>query len=454
MRVKDLKFIANMWLMLLMTFPSLAYTYDGGSMVGGGGDSLEMRVTEIRVDILKWIKAGGAKGLNLPREISYKEYYSRMIKILENNQLVIGFVQNVEGVKDDIAVSVEGVPKTCRGFISRSNSRPHILCSIERFQATSESDQYKLIHHEFAGLVGIEKNEGAASDYIVSSQITKYLTRQSVLRLAVKPNIDLETREERGVPSLEVRKNKYLGNRTFEVQFALTDARGVVKLILDNKFKSTECYKLFPRVVLSGDDFVLNRRIRMPLEKERECDDGKNAMGYDTIIVQYENGDIEKLNPLEYNFPIYLGKSIYIYNYHDTSIVRIMEELNHEEEGTDKDHYGFKIKSKRQFYDIRYEVSPSSLSEFRGVIFENGEEFLSEDPQELADFINSRTHNFEIYRVQETKVSHWLCYPGDCLINISRPVKNKYRIVEGFHYKFKLIMKGDVSSIYTEYKIF
>ena len=64
-----------------------------------------------------------------------------------------------------------------------------VLISFVIFQdkSTSESKQYKLIHHEFAGLASIENNEGAASDYAISAQITDYLTQQTVLRLAIKP---------------------------------------------------------------------------------------------------------------------------------------------------------------------------------------------------------------------------------------------------------------------------
>jgi len=43
-----------------------------------------------------------------------------------------------------------------------------------------------LIHHEYAGLAGIEKNDGAASDYEISDQLTDFLEKTSVLRLAVK----------------------------------------------------------------------------------------------------------------------------------------------------------------------------------------------------------------------------------------------------------------------------
>ena len=109
-----------------------------------------------------------------------------MKEILQPKNVVIGFVDKDDEKNDELKVVVGGVAKTCRGFVSHLDSRPHILCNISRFKNTSESDQYKLIHHEFAGLTNVENNEGAASDYAVSSQIIDFLIPETVLRLAVK----------------------------------------------------------------------------------------------------------------------------------------------------------------------------------------------------------------------------------------------------------------------------
>ncbi len=53
---------------------------------------------------------------------------------------------------------------------------------------TSESDQYVLVHHEYAGLAGIEISKGEDSDYQVSNQISGYLENQVIKKLAVKPS--------------------------------------------------------------------------------------------------------------------------------------------------------------------------------------------------------------------------------------------------------------------------
>ena len=172
----------------LLNFSSQAFAKEngGGVIGGGGGDASEERVNEIRSDILKWIKKGGAKGLELPSDLLYEDYLLDMTNILEVKKVVIGFVEKDDEKDDELKVSVGGTPKTCRGFTSVKDSKQHILCNISRFTNTSESDQYKLIHHEYAGLVNIEKNEGAASDYVLSSQLTGFLTQQTVLKLAVK----------------------------------------------------------------------------------------------------------------------------------------------------------------------------------------------------------------------------------------------------------------------------
>jgi hypothetical protein len=183
-------------LMLLLCLSTSSFAFaakSDGAGSGGGGDASEIRVNEIRSDILKWIHDGGAKGLTLPSTLSYDEYISQMDDILQSKKVVIGFVEKDDENNDELKVVVNGAPKTCRGFVSLSDSRPHILCNISRFKATSEADQYELIHHEFAGLVNVENNEGAASDYGLSSQITGFLSREIILKIAVKKSTYADT---------------------------------------------------------------------------------------------------------------------------------------------------------------------------------------------------------------------------------------------------------------------
>jgi hypothetical protein len=169
----------------LMTI-NYSYAAARGNSSGGGGDALELRINEIRSDLLNWVNDGGSKELHLPSTISQEEYVSQMTDILQPKKVIIGLVEKDDETNDELKVTVDGEPKTCRGFISKIDSMPHILCNIQRFKNTGESLQYKLIHHEFAGLVGLEQNTGAASDYQLSEQITDFLVVEKVLKLSVK----------------------------------------------------------------------------------------------------------------------------------------------------------------------------------------------------------------------------------------------------------------------------
>jgi hypothetical protein len=148
---------------------------------GGGGDASDARVNEIRSDLLNWINNGGAQELTLPKDISYGQYFDSMTDILQPKKVIVEFTND--------KVLVKKVEKTCKGFIDRQSDQAHIQCNILRFKETSEAQQYRLIHHEYAGLVSIERNEGALSDYEISSQVTDYLEAKTVLRLAVKKSV-------------------------------------------------------------------------------------------------------------------------------------------------------------------------------------------------------------------------------------------------------------------------
>jgi hypothetical protein len=214
---------------------------------GGGGDASESRVNDIRSDILKWINDGGAQELNLPSSLSYGEYEDKMTEILQPQKVMIGFVENDNSKNEELRVLVNGTPKTCRGFISKKDSRPHILCNISRFNETTDSEQYKLIHHEYAGLVGIEKNNKDASDYGISSQITDFLKEEKVLKLAVKRStrsdltkvvrlqrIDttITTRVVKEAWGNETRRTKHLITR-YEVSVTFINEKGEKKIITD-----------------------------------------------------------------------------------------------------------------------------------------------------------------------------------------------------------------------------
>lgn len=160
-----------------------------GGVHGGGGNIDELPVYEVRVDILKWISEGGAKGLKLPSGVSYEFYQSSMSKILLDHAVIITAVTTAqENASTDLElkVLVNGQPKMCRGFVSVKDGLDHLLCNSDRLKAATPADRYRLIHHEYAGLAGVEQNVGASSDYQISDQITDYLVPETVWRLSVK----------------------------------------------------------------------------------------------------------------------------------------------------------------------------------------------------------------------------------------------------------------------------
>lgn len=190
LKQKSMKWALGMILPLALNAATLSPQAWAGGESGGGGDAVtEMRIDEIRADILKWIDEGGGYELKLPADISIEVYRAAMSRFLERHAVVIGAVTTAEenATSDpELKVIVADQPKTCRGFVSVKDQRPHILCNVERFTATPESKQYSLIHHEYAGLARLEQNLGASSDYSISNQITDYLVSETVLRLAVK----------------------------------------------------------------------------------------------------------------------------------------------------------------------------------------------------------------------------------------------------------------------------
>lgn len=147
----------------------------------GGGDPCEDRIKTIRDDIQSWIKQSGSKELILSKSMSVEDYDEKMSAQIKKSKIVcVG--------KDDpgYPVTINETPKVCR--FDRNKLASQITCDLMKFENLSESDQYVLIHHEYAGLASIEKPNGDDSNYAVSDQITGFLVNQVVKKLAVKPN--------------------------------------------------------------------------------------------------------------------------------------------------------------------------------------------------------------------------------------------------------------------------
>ncbi|RYZ92293.1 MAG: hypothetical protein EOP06_04635 [Proteobacteria bacterium] len=165
----------------------------------GGGDLCENRIQNITADIKNWISKGGAAGLNLPGGISHQQYSKLMTDASAELKI------NCVGTGDEgYPVEVSGTAKVCR--FDRGQVEPTITCDLAKFSNISEADQYVLIHHEIAGIAGLEKPNDDSSVYEISNQISGYLEDHLVKRLAVKPAIALSACGRSTPIALELQK--------------------------------------------------------------------------------------------------------------------------------------------------------------------------------------------------------------------------------------------------------
>ncbi len=170
----------------------------GGSESGGGGDlKTERRIKDIRDDILEWINQGGARDLRFSGKINYSDYlygnakkgvYGMLEALLPGAVTITAFNRREKNPsKRNLNTIVYGSPKVCKGYIE--DGEAYIVCSKEKFWELSDSEQYQQVHHEYAGLARLERNNKSDSDYSLSSQITDYLEEKKVLKLAIKKRI-------------------------------------------------------------------------------------------------------------------------------------------------------------------------------------------------------------------------------------------------------------------------
>jgi hypothetical protein len=164
-------------LLSLTLFSSLSLASGGRS--DGGGDLCEDRIKIIRDDLKAWIQHDGPERLELPNGISTALYSERMLA-----EMGAAKVRCLGPHDEGYPILVNGAPKVCR--FDRSNVGSMINCDLDKFNSLNESDQYVLIHHEFAGLAGVEIPNGDDSHYEVSNQISGYLADKIVKSLVVK----------------------------------------------------------------------------------------------------------------------------------------------------------------------------------------------------------------------------------------------------------------------------
>lgn len=170
--------------LILISLLLIGHLGFAGSEGVGGGDLCENQIKIIRDDLKQWIFKGGHQSLVLSQEISHSDYGYRMLQSMENTTKI----KCVSSGDKHYPIEVDGTPKVCK-FIKNKDSS-EILCDFKKFQSMNETEQYILIHHEYAGISDIEKPSGDSSNYAVSNQITAFLEDKNVKRLVVKRAAD------------------------------------------------------------------------------------------------------------------------------------------------------------------------------------------------------------------------------------------------------------------------
>ena len=105
-----------------------------GSEGGGGGETYEDIVYEIRDNILTWIEAGNAINLNfdVSNDVTLDAYEKKMREFLSPGFVEVFFVEKDDPTDSELQVVVDGKPKTCRGFFSKQTNKPTIICNLYR----------------------------------------------------------------------------------------------------------------------------------------------------------------------------------------------------------------------------------------------------------------------------------------------------------------------------------
>ncbi len=159
---------------------------------GGGGDTCENQIQIVSSDLMSWIVHAGSQYLKLPQNVTLNQYNQTMVE-----QIKITKVNCVGKGDQGYPVNYQGTPKICV-FNFNSVSGSKITCDFEKFNQISIDDQYVLIHHEYAGLSGIENPSEDVSNYQVSNQIAAFLEEQTTKKLVVKKPVHkmIETRTQ------------------------------------------------------------------------------------------------------------------------------------------------------------------------------------------------------------------------------------------------------------------
>lgn len=151
-------------LLCTMALQAQASRTGGGFDHDNGGDICENTFKNVRDNLTTWILDNGAIDLRFPEGVTHDAYKLAMIR-----KIAVAKISCT-----DTKLFVGSAEKTCKNFFE-ADGTASILCNENRFMSTPTSEQYTLVHHEYAGLAGFEVNRGEDSNYQISNQIVRNL---------------------------------------------------------------------------------------------------------------------------------------------------------------------------------------------------------------------------------------------------------------------------------------
>ncbi|RZA06607.1 MAG: hypothetical protein EOP11_09880 [Proteobacteria bacterium] len=162
-------------LFLLIALIACATPSFAADKVLNGGDACERRFTEVRDDLRTWLENGGSKALVFPEGKDKSGYATAMLRAIGQAQVACTADKLWVGTAEKVCVNETDLAGDSR-----------ILCQRDAYLSLGVNEQYRLTHHEYAGITGYETNKGDASTYSLSDQLTGYLDFYSTQRLTVK----------------------------------------------------------------------------------------------------------------------------------------------------------------------------------------------------------------------------------------------------------------------------
>lgn len=217
-----------------------------------GGDICADRIEAIGQDINSWINRGGhieGEGLDLPAGVSHADYAVRMKDAINSAR--------VSCVSHTLYMDPENKrgEKTCINGVA-ADGIPEIKCTISKFLGErnrygefegglSEEAQYRLAHHEYAGITRLEANRLLAdgtleqkSNFAISNQISAYLEEVTIKKLAVKASQSPQFLEGY-VQSFEDFKAEHGDSQTIGSSYIERVMQDLVGELNDSLFKET-----------------------------------------------------------------------------------------------------------------------------------------------------------------------------------------------------------------------